>query len=310
MDKFYKQISDYQPSVSLLQKKISKDLERLQNFGPMIQPSVAEMIKKIQKDQERWSKINATLQPIGQQLIKAQEDMLKATAPLTQVAKQLKGFYEPWNYVKPNFESLNLISENLTNSDFIDFTRVAISTEIIENIGKEFRVSAEELSMLEYHMNAPEEAKYDEKDTILIYNNTKEIITKIYNDNEILYTIDPYKFEEVIGELLYKKGFEVNISQKTRDGGFDILALTKQGGIPFKTLVECKRHKKTVGVEIVRSFCDVIETEKANKGILVTTSYFSKPAIARKNKKGELLDLVNRDGLIDWIAEYHLRPNK
>lgn len=309
MDKFYKQISDYQPSVSLLQKKIAKDLERLQKYGPTIQPAVAKMLKKITKDQERWSKMN-TPQPIAQQLINAQDDMIKATAPLTQVAKQLKGFYEPWNYIKPNFESLNLISTDLAYSDFVDFTRVPISTEIIENIGKELKVSAEELSMLEYHMSTPEEAEYDEKDTILIYNDTKEIITKIYNDNEILYTIDPYKFEEVIGELLYSKGFEVNISQKTRDGGFDILAITKQGGIPFKMLVECKRHKKTVGVGIVRSFCDVIETEKANKGILVTTSYFSKPAVERKNIKGELLDLVNRDGLIDWIAEYHLSPNR
>ncbi|GAB5473561.1 MAG: hypothetical protein Mars2KO_16600 [Maribacter sp.] len=305
MDKFYKQISDYQPSVSLLQKKISKDLERLQKLGPMIQPSVAEMLKKVQKDQERWSHLN-TLQPIAQQLIKAQEDMLMSTAPLTQVAKQLKGLYEPWNYIKPNFDSLNLLSSNLGYSDFVDFTRIPLSTEIIENIGKSLKVSAEELSILEYHMSSPEDTEYEEKDTLLIYNDTKEIITNIYNDNEILYTIDPNKFEEVIGELLYSKGFEVNISQKTRDGGYDILAITKQGGIPFKMLVECKRYKNTVGVGIVRSFCDVIETEKANKGILVTTSYFSKPAVERKSKKGGLLDLVNKDGIIDWIAEYHL----
>ncbi len=308
MEKFYKQISDYQSSVSLLHKTLSKDLERLQKFEPMIQPSVAEMLEKVQKDEERWSHLN-TLQPFAQQLIRAQEDMLRATAPLTQVAKQLKGFYEPWNYIKPNFDSLNQLSSNLGYSDFVDFT-IPISTEIIKNIGKSLKVSVDELSMLEYHMSSPEGTEYDEKDTLLIYNNTKEIITSIYNDNEILYTIDPYKFEEVIGELLHSKGFEVNISQKTRDGGYDILAITKQGGIPFKMLVECKRYKNTVGVGIVRSFCDVIETEKANKGILVTTSYFSKPAVERKSKKGELLDLVNRDGLIDWIAEYHLSRNR
>lgn len=167
MDKFYKQISDYQLAVSPMLNKLAKEQERLSKFQQVIPPSVAEMLQKIVKDQERWSKIT-TIPTITKELLRVQEDMLRATAPLTQVANQLKGLYEPWDYIKSNFDSLNLLGSNLDNSDFVDFARIPLSTEIIENIGKSLNVSTGELSILEYHMSPPKDNENQEKDTIII----------------------------------------------------------------------------------------------------------------------------------------------
>lgn len=93
---------------------------------------------------------------------------------------------------------------------------------------------------------------------------------------------------------MLKQGFEVELSKQTRDNGYDILALKNVIGLsPVKYLVECKRYaeKRKVGVELIRSFKEVLQTENANKGIIATTSYFTKPALIKQNEIPYLLDL-------------------
>ena len=112
--------------------------------------------------------------------------------------------------------------------------------------------------------------------------------------------------EEVIAELLYGKGFEVEITKQTRDNGYDIIAVNSINGFRNKYLVECKRYgpKRPIGIDIIRSFCDVLKEEKANKGVIFTTSYFTKPSIERKEKEGHLLDFKDRGDIIQWVKEY------
>lgn len=134
----------------------------------------------------------------------------------------------------------------------------------------------------------------------------KSIIGDIYKDNNILYKIEPHEFEEVVAELLFYRNFEVELTKRTRDGGYDILALQKVSGIPFKLLVECKRYRsdRPVDIQIVRSFMDVIHEENANAGLIVTTSYFTQPVKERQAKKPYLLNLEDRIDVLDWVEKY------
>lgn len=134
----------------------------------------------------------------------------------------------------------------------------------------------------------------------------KEIIKRIYLENSFLNQLEPRKFEEIIAELLFEKGFEVELTKQTRDNGYDIIALKRLSDFPVKFLVECKRYRRDrpIGIEIIRSFYDVIKEEKANKGIIFTTSYFSATSIKRKEKEGTLLDLKDRKDVIDWVNDY------
>ncbi len=137
----------------------------------------------------------------------------------------------------------------------------------------------------------------------------KRIITDVYNDNSILLKISPREFEEMVAEILRSKGLEVQLTGQTRDGGFDILAIEKNGPLGIlKYLVECKRFKtQKVGVEIIRSFKEVIAEENANKGILVTTSYFTKGAEQKKRKQPYLLDFRDKENILDWVKEYEIK---
>lgn len=138
----------------------------------------------------------------------------------------------------------------------------------------------------------------------------QQIIFDIYLNNQKLYELSPRNFEKIIAELLSEKGFEVELTKQTRDNGYDILALKHiKDFSPVKYLVECKKYspERKIGVEIIRSFKDVILTEKANKGIIVTTSYFSRDAIKKQTESPLLLDYKNKDELMEWVNDYYKR---
>ncbi|MCK0130392.1 restriction endonuclease [Flavobacteriaceae bacterium F08102] len=210
---------------------------------------------------------------------------------LIAFAEQLRANYLPLNFLIP-----------------IDFTtKLNKRNEEISMVLKILSTSINNLSGLNYDLHTLIQDEIEDESKFSIIDNSKNIIKSIYEDHSLLDIIEPREFEEVVAELLQNKGFEVSLTGRTRDGGYDILAMTHQGDIPFKMLVECKRHKKKIGVEVIRSFCDVIHREKANKGIIFTTSYFSKPSQVRKEEKGALLDLRNRNDLLKWIIQYSIK---
>ncbi|SIQ93061.1 restriction endonuclease [Chryseobacterium sp. RU33C] len=136
----------------------------------------------------------------------------------------------------------------------------------------------------------------------------KQIIFEIYLNNEQLYKLHPREFEQLIAELLYNKGFEIELTKQTRDNGYDILAMKYINGFsPVKYLVECKKYaeNRKIGVEIVRSFKEVLSTEQANKGLIVTTSYFSKDAIKKQQETPLLLEYKDKNEVISWVNDYY-----
>ncbi|MEC3876694.1 restriction endonuclease [Chryseobacterium salviniae] len=140
----------------------------------------------------------------------------------------------------------------------------------------------------------------------------KQIIFEIYLNNEQLYKLHPREFEQLIAELLYNKGFEIELTKQTRDNGYDILAMKYINGFsPIKYLVECKKYaeNRKIGVEIVRSFKEVLSTEQANKGLIVTTSYFSRDAIKKQKETPLLLEYKDKNEVINWVNEYYIQKN-
>ena len=115
----------------------------------------------------------------------------------------------------------------------------------------------------------------------------------------------PRKFEELVAELLSGLGFEVELTQQTRDGGRDIIAVRND---VFKTrhLVECKRYAehRTVSVSEVRALYGVVTQERASQGIIVTTSRLSRDARLFVEDTRWQLDKAEFDELKRWILHY------
>ena len=109
---------------------------------------------------------------------------------------------------------------------------------------------------------------------------------------EFLQALSSREFEIVVERLYDKMGYATELTQGTRDGGKDIIAVKKTPGQQEQLRIECKKHNKTIGVEIARALLGVVSSEKVNKGVIVTTSKFSVPTknFTLQNPRIELID--------------------
>lgn len=117
---------------------------------------------------------------------------------------------------------------------------------------------------------------------------------EIAHPRDELLLVQPRDFEFIIGLLFIRLGYEVIVTKRSQDGGIDIVLKKTTAGSIENSVVECKRYSKNVGVKEVRSLLGVVERDGATRGLLVTTSSFTKNAISESSK-------TNRMELIDFV---------
>ena len=134
----------------------------------------------------------------------------------------------------------------------------------------------------------------------------KMITLEAAQDREFIYTVDPADFERMVAQIYADFGFEVSITPETRDGGIDIIATRNIGMNSSVTMyIQCKRNRKDrpVNVDTLRSFDSVVRYGYTNRGVVVTTSYFTHDAIRFVEERGDLYELINGDSLYEMIKE-------
>ena len=91
--------------------------------------------------------------------------------------------------------------------------------------------------------------------------------------------VDPTAFERLVQRLLRESGFiHVEVTGRSGDGGIDgIISLDRLG--LEKVYVQAKKWKEQVGSPVVREFVGALQLNGANKGVLITSGTFSKPAL-------------------------------
>lgn len=106
------------------------------------------------------------------------------------------------------------------------------------------------------------------------------------------------EFEHLCEKLIKKMGFETEITKASGDGGIDLIAYNHQPLLSGKYIIQCKRYTGSVGEPIIRDLYGVITSERANKGILMTTGHFTKSAITFADGKPiELIDGIAMQNL-------------
>lgn len=118
---------------------------------------------------------------------------------------------------------------------------------------------------------------------------------------DFLEKIDPYEFEHLVESLYHKMGYATTMTQRTHDGGKDIIAEKNKPGEKGRILIQCKKTRKNVSVNTIRSLLGIVSHESATKGVIVTTAKFTPDSkkLAEETGRIELIDLLNFQKLMN-----------
>ena len=118
---------------------------------------------------------------------------------------------------------------------------------------------------------------------------------------EVLQSLSPDGFERLCKRLLHEYGLEkVVVTGKSHDGGVDGEGLLRLNPfVTLKILFQCKRIKKGVSRAQVGDFRNAV-MGRAEKGIFLTTGWFSPDAEKEANREGVLpIELVDGERLVE-----------
>ena len=146
-------------------------------------------------------------------------------------------------------------------------------------------------------------------------NLTKELLNNIKQ-------CSPKFFEKLVVELLIKMGYGGSISDagraigKSGDGGIDGIIKEDKLGLDI-IYIQAKRWEGVVGSKEIRNFVGSLVGQKANKGVFITTSDFTKDALEFVSTiqhkviliNGELLSqlMIDNDVGVSKIISYDIK---
>jgi restriction system protein len=89
----------------------------------------------------------------------------------------------------------------------------------------------------------------------------------------------------------------------------DIIAVQRDGIGTIMVIIECKRYAagNKVGVEIARGLYGVVEQRRATRGIIATTSFFTRGAVDFRNTLPHRIGLADIDVLSREINNWKER---
>jgi restriction system protein len=123
---------------------------------------------------------------------------------------------------------------------------------------------------------------------------------------EWLCEIDPYEFEHLIGLLLRKMGYyDIQVTNKSGDGGIDLVASLSSGTSTAKEIFQVKRWKNNIQRPTLDQMRGVLSISNAARGTLITISDFSKGCYNSFSHK-DSVTLINGQELLNLMVKYKI----
>lgn len=113
---------------------------------------------------------------------------------------------------------------------------------------------------------------------------------------------DGQEFEGVTQRLLSSMGLRMTTTKVSGDGGIDLIAISESPVFAGTYVIQCKDWSTPVGEPIVRDLYGVVTSERANKGILITTGRFTAAAV--QFAEGKPLELID-GAMFDQLLRQH-----
>lgn len=126
-----------------------------------------------------------------------------------------------------------------------------------------------------------------------------------------LKTVHPSFFEKIVVELLVKMGYGGSIAEAgkatryTNDEGIDGIIKEDKLGLDV-IYIQAKRWEGSVGRPEIQKFVGALAGQRAKKGVFITTSGFSKDAVAYATQMDAKIILIDGEDLAQYMIDYNL----
>lgn len=213
--------------------------------------------------------LSASLSPILAELSRGTEEIESALSTMAYLTASIQ---EPLQAISNLVLPLTPLLEG--------YTILNIHSPHRDGKEKETADSLSEKALSEIYTPDEEKRITNESPTMILLPANDNILAYLAEHPEDLYKCSPRDFEKYMAELYRKMGYQVELTPATRDGGKDIILRSPDILGDLVYYVECKQYNPNhkVGLDIVQRFTGVIEIDKANAGIIATTSFFSPDA--------------------------------
>ena len=121
--------------------------------------------------------------------------------------------------------------------------------------------------------------------------------------------VSPYRFESIVVDLLIKMGYggsdfeNGEVTQKSADEGID--GIIKEDNLGLDLIyIQAKRWEASVGRPAVQAFAGSLEGMKARKGVMITTSQFTKEAREYVKVIEKRIILIDGDKLTQLMIDF------
>lgn len=121
---------------------------------------------------------------------------------------------------------------------------------------------------------------------------------------ELFQEINWRQFEGLAAEWLARSGYDVELGPGRDDGGVDVRAWNAgvKPGTPPVMIVQCKRENRKIGKVVVKALWTGVHAEKADTGLIVTTTDISPGAARVVEARAYPITVANRDEVRRSIA--------
>lgn len=132
-----------------------------------------------------------------------------------------------------------------------------------------------------------------------------ELIEYFSTHPDDMYKLHPRKFEMLLEAVFRNQGYRTELGPGWSDGGVDVRLYQKDSIGEICTLVQAKRYKQSIPIrlEAVASLAALVDDEKANRGLLVTTSRFLPGVEKFAEKQSHRITLANSTDIAKWCEE-------
>ena len=126
-----------------------------------------------------------------------------------------------------------------------------------------------------------------------------------------LLDVDPYRFEQIVIDLLVAMGYggsreeAASVTKKSNDEGIDGIINEDRLGLDV-IYVQAKRYQNKVGRVEIQNFVGALAGKQASKGVFITTSDFVQNAIDYAHSVSQKIILINGSRLADLMIEHNI----